>query len=118
MTRAEFERVVREAMDALPPMFLEKLGNVEVVVRESPTRGQVAENGGGLYGLYEGVPLNERTPEFAGALPDRITIFKRSIERDHRDRAAMLKCIRETVLHEVGHFFGLDEDDLERLGIG
>lgn len=118
MTRAQFEQVVREAMESLPAAFLERLTNVEVIVRESPTRQQVGEHGGSLYGLYEGVSLDRRTHDFQGALPDRITIFKRSIERDHRDRASVLKCIRETVLHEVGHFFGLDEDDLERLGIG
>jgi predicted Zn-dependent protease with MMP-like domain len=118
MTRKEFERVVQEALDSLPPPLRSKIENVEVGIRESPDRQQVAEYGSGLYGLYEGVPLNERSPDFAGAMPDRITIFKRSIERDFPDRAEMIQCIRDTVIHEVGHFFGLDDDDLDRLGIG
>lgn len=118
MTRTEFEKIVNKAIESLPPVLRDRLDNVQVTIRESPDRHQVAEHGSGLYGLYEGVPLTERTPDFAGAMPDRITIFKRSIERDFRDRDEMIKCIRETVIHEVGHFFGLDDEDLDRLGIG
>jgi predicted Zn-dependent protease with MMP-like domain len=118
MTRREFEQVVKEALDSLPAALRAKIDNVEVGIRESPDRQQVAEHGSGLYGLYEGVPLNERSSDFAGAMPDRITIFKRSIERDFPDRGDMIQCIRDTVIHEVGHFFGLDDDDLDRLGIG
>jgi len=118
MTRREFERIVKEAVESLPPVLREKIVNVEVTVRESPDRRQTSEHGSGLYGLYEGVSLDRRTHDFAGALPDRITIFKRSIERDFPRREEMIKCIRETVIHEVGHFFGFDDDDLDRLGIG
>jgi predicted Zn-dependent protease with MMP-like domain len=118
MTRREFERVVREAVESLPRALRERIQNVQVAVRESPDRRQVAEHGSGLYGLYEGVSLDRRTHDFQGALPDRITIFKRAIERDFPEREAMMKCIRETVVHEFGHYFGLDDDDLDRLGIG
>src|SRR5688572_19843223 len=118
MTRREFERVVKEALESLPAPLRRKIDNVEVSVRESPDRHQTSEHGSGLYGLYEGVPLDQRTHDFAGALPDRITIFKRSIERDFSERTEMIQCIRDTVIHEVGHFFGLDDDDLDRLGIG
>ena len=118
MTRREFEKVVKEAIESLPGALRGKIDNVQVSVRESPDRKQTAEHGSGLYGLYEGVSLDRRTHDFAGALPDRITIFKRSIERDFPNRAEMIKCIRETVIHEVGHFFGLDDEDLDRLGIG
>jgi len=118
MTRREFEQVVKEAIDSLPPILLEKIANVEVVVRESPDRRQTGEHGGGLYGLYEGVSLDRRTHDFQGAMPDRITIFKRSIERDFPGRAEMIKCIRDTVIHEFGHYFGFDDDDLDRMGIG
>ena len=118
MTRSEFEKVVREALDSLPPELRGKLDNIQVTIRESPDRQQVAEHGSGLYGLYEGVSLDQRSHDFAGALPDRITIFKRSIERDFPDRGEMIQCIRDTVIHEVGHFFGFDDDDLDRLGIG
>ena len=118
MTRREFEKIVKEALESLPAPLRDKLDNVEVLVRESPDRKQTGEHGPGLYGLYEGVSLDQRTHDFQGALPDRITIFKRSIERDFPERAEMLKCIRETVIHEVGHFFGFDDDDLDRMGIG
>lgn len=118
MTRREFEKVVKEAIDSLPAELREKLDNVEVSIRESADRKLVAEHGGGLYGLYEGVSLDQRTHDFAGALPDRITIFKRTIERDFPDRREMIQCIRDTVIHEVGHFFGFDDNDLDRMGIG
>lgn len=118
MTRREFEQVVKEALESLPAPLRDKIDNVEVSVRESPDRQQTGEHGSGLYGLYEGVPLDQRTHDFQGALPDRITIFKRSIERDFPERQDMIQCIRDTVIHEVGHFFGFDDDDLDRMGIG
>ncbi|MBI3856894.1 MAG: metallopeptidase family protein, partial [Planctomycetes bacterium] len=73
---------------------------------------------GGLYGLYEGTPFGSRGPDYNMAMPDRITIFKRAIERDCRTRADMVKCIQETVLHELGHYFGLDDSQLDELGYG
>ena len=118
MTRREFEKVVKEAIESLPADLRGRIENIQVSIRESPDRAQVAEHGSGHYGLYEGVPLDQRGHDFAGGMPDRITIFKRSIERDFPDRADMIQCIRETVIHEVGHFFGLDDEDLDRLGIG
>jgi len=118
MTRAEFEKVVKEAWQSIPPDLRSKIVNVEVIVRESPTRRQVAELGGGLYGLYEGVSLDQRTHDFQGAMPDRITLFKRCIERDFPERVEMIQCIRDTVLHEVGHYFGFDDHDLDGMGIG
>ena len=118
MTRREFEQVVKEALDSLPPILREKIENVQVIVRESPDRRQTSEHGSGLYGLYEGVSLDRRTHDFQGALPDRITIFKQAIERDFPEREAMIQCIRDTVVHEFGHYFGFDDDDLDRMGIG
>jgi predicted Zn-dependent protease with MMP-like domain len=118
MTRREFEQVAKEALASLPPILREKIVNVQVVIRESPDRRQAAEHGSGLYGLYEGVSLDRRTHDFQGALPDRITIFKRTIERDFPEREAMIKCIRDTVIHEFGHYFGFDDEDLDRMGIG
>src|SRR5882672_938603 len=99
MTRREFEKVVKESLDSLPPILREKIENVQVTVRESPDRRQTAEHGSGLYGLYEGVSLDRRTHDFP-------------------ERAAMIRCIQETVIHEVGHFFGFDDDQLDAMGIG
>ncbi|HVR83327.1 MAG TPA: metallopeptidase family protein [Planctomycetota bacterium] len=123
MTRREFERIVEEAVRALPERFRAKIENVIFRVAESPNRRQsrsqdVAGREPSLYGLYEGVPRTERSVEESLRGPDRITIFKRAIERDHRSRAAMVKCIQETVLHELGHYFGLDDNQLDQLGYG
>ena len=123
MTRREFERIVEEAVKALPEPFRVKIENVVFRVAESPNRRQsrsqdVVGREPSLYGLYEGVPRTERSIDESLREPDRITIFKRAIERDHRSRAAMVKCIQETVLHELGHYFGLDDNQLDQLGYG
>ena len=123
MTRREFERIVEEAVRSLPESFRSRIENVVIRVSESPNRRQSRsqETKGhepSLYGLYEGIPKTERGVDDSFQQPDRITIFKRAIERDHRSRPAMVKCIQETVLHELGHYFGLDDSQLDRLGYG
>ena len=123
MTRREFERIVEEAVKSLPETFRAKIENVLIRVAESPNRRQSRSQTDkghepSLYGLYEGVPRTERSGDESFRQPDRITIFKRAIERDHRSRAAMVKCIQETVLHELGHYFGLDDNQLDQLGYG
>jgi predicted Zn-dependent protease with MMP-like domain len=121
MTRKEFEKVVEEAVASLPEKFRAKIDNVDFRVAESPNRRQRRGPGKrepSLYGLYEGIPYGQRGPQYNMALPDRITIFRRAIERDCRSRKEMLKCIQETVLHEIGHYFGLDDRQLDDLGIG
>lgn len=119
MTRREFEKVVEEAISSLPEKLRRKIENVQFRVAESPSRRQA---GGGrqpaLYGLYEGVPYGQRGPDYAMAMPDRITVFKRAIERDFPTRAKMIKGIQETVLHEIGHYFGFDDAQLDDFGIG
>jgi len=123
MTRREFEKVVEDAVAALPQLFRRKIENVQFRVAESPNRRQSGQKAAGervpsLYGLYEGTPYGDRGADYHLRLPDTITIFKRSIERDCKTRPAMVKCIQETVLHEIGHYFGLDDDQLDDLGIG
>ena len=122
MTRKEFEKVVQDALDALPEALRRKIDNVEIRIAESPSPRQAREWGRGrlppLYGLYEGTPYGERGPDYSLRLPDRITLFRRAIERDCRTRPEMIRCIRETVLHELGHYFGLDDEQLEGLGLG
>ncbi len=104
-----FDDHVRAALDALPPHLSAALQNVAVVVedenRDDPD----------LFGLYEGVPLPERG-DMAGALPDRISIYRLPLEEEFPDPAALVEEIRITVLHELGHYFGLDEDRLAELG--
>ena len=123
MTRREFERIVEEAVKSLPQAFRDRIENIVIRVAESPNRRQsrVHDPKGhepSLYGLYEGVPRTERRVDDSFQEPDRITIFKRAIERDHKSRNAMVKCIQETVLHELGHYFGLDDSQLDELGYG
>jgi predicted Zn-dependent protease with MMP-like domain len=123
MTRREFEKVVEEAVAALPELFRRKIQNVEFRVAESPNRRQSGRKSPkgrepSLYGLYEGTPYGDRGPDYSMRLPDQITIFRRAIERDCRSRAEMVQCIQETVLHEIGHYFGLDDNQLDELGIG
>jgi predicted Zn-dependent protease with MMP-like domain len=123
MTRREFERIVEEAVKSLPEAFRERIENIVIRVAESPNRRQSRHldpksHDASLYGLYEGVPRTERRVDDSFQQPDQITIFKRAIERDHKSRAAMVKCIQETVLHELGHYFGLDDSQLDELGYG
>jgi predicted Zn-dependent protease with MMP-like domain len=109
MSPEEFEALVAEALDGIPDEFARYLENVSVVVEDEPDEE-------GLYGLYQGVPLSERTHDFAAALPDRISIYRGPLVRDFRSRAQIRRQIRLTVVHEIAHFFGLDERRIRRLG--
>lgn len=104
----EFERLAEKAIAALPKEFQSYLENVVIVIEdESPDDTDIV-------GLYEGVPLVERSTDDT-TLPDRITLYKKAIERTCLTRAEMETEVRLTVLHEIGHFFGLDEKQLEHL---
>jgi len=109
MTRAEFEALVAEALDGIPEEFARYLENVSVLVEDEP------EDDDDLYGLYDGVPLSERAHDFA-APPDRIIIYRAPLVRDFRSRREIRRQIRITILHEIAHFFGLDERRIRRLG--
>jgi predicted Zn-dependent protease with MMP-like domain len=104
-----FDDVVRAALDTLPPHIAAALRNVAVVVEdENPEDPD-------LYGLFEGIPLTEGGPG-PGDLPNRIAIYRRPLEADFADVDDLREKIRITVLHELGHYFGLDEDRLAELG--
>ena len=104
-----FEDVVRAALDELPPAIAAGLRNVAVVVEDENADDP------DLYGLFEGVPLTEGGPA-PGDLPNRIAIYRRPLEADFPDVDELREEIRVTVLHELGHYFGLDEDRLAELG--
>jgi predicted Zn-dependent protease with MMP-like domain len=104
-----FEDVVRSALDGLPPRIAAGLRNVAVVVEEENADDP------DLYGLFEGVPLIQGGPG-AGELPSRIAIYRRPLMADFSDERELREEIRITVLHELGHYFGLDEDRLTELG--
>lgn len=106
-----FDDLVAEAIDGLPAWVLERLDNVEILVEEeSPPDGRA------LLGLYEGIPLTRRGLGYSGVLPDRITLFRRTIESQARTRTELRHLIRETVVHEVAHYFGISDDRLDELG--
>ena len=114
---SRFREMVSEALDVLPPDWLERLDNVAITVEEEPgpddllVLGDPEDGGGDLLGLYHGVPVGDRG-DFLSPLPDRIVLFRGPILRAARSRHEVTQIIRETILHEIGHHFGLDEDDL------
>jgi predicted Zn-dependent protease with MMP-like domain len=116
----DFDELVEQALDGLPPELSKLLDNVAVVVEDWPDYSTPLDSGGPggtLYGLYEGVPLTERGASYFGVLPDRITIFRGPLERDFR-AGELEEQVRITVVHEIAHFFGFDEERLEELGWG
>ena len=105
-----FEELVAEALDSLPRWVLERLENVEVLVEERPPPGEP-----NLLGRYYGIPLTRRS-NYAGVLPDTITLYRSTVERSARDEDELRKIIAHTVEHEVAHFFGISDERLRDLG--
>jgi predicted Zn-dependent protease with MMP-like domain len=119
LSRREFVQLVRLAYQQLPASFRKALDNVDVSVEEWPGKEELEllEEEGTLFGLYTGVPLPERAGNGPG-LPDRIIIYRQPILHSCATRAEVVKEIRFTLWHEVGHYLGLSEADLHRLGYG
>lgn len=119
MTRERFESLVREAIDTIPRRFRKHLENLAVIVEDVPPADLLAEMGieppDTLFGLYHGTPLTERTWDFGNALPDCITLYQVPIEEASDDEDELVVTIGETLIHEVGHFFGLSEEELETI---
>ena len=121
MDRERFRALVGEALDDIPEPFRSHLSNVQVVVEDEPSDDTLRAMGldpkhDTLFGLYEGTPLADRVGDGALLLPDRITIFFRPLVRAFRTSAAVRREIGKTVIHELGHFFGLEDDDIEAEG--
>lgn len=114
-----FERLVADALDSLPDTLLRMLDNVAVTVADAPSdeqrRKMALGPGDVLYGLYEGTPLTERSG-YGMTLPDRITLFQRALEADAADVDALYDAVRHTVVHELAHHVGIDDDRLVDLG--
>jgi predicted Zn-dependent protease with MMP-like domain len=119
MTRAAFERLVREAVTLIPQRFRREITNLALVVEPEPAvellEEMEIEPPDTLYGLYQGTPLTERTWAYGNTLPDRIVIFQRPIEEDCEDEDEIRAVIGETLIHEVGHYFGLSEEEIEEI---
>lgn len=122
MDEATFNQIVVEALDALPPEFAQVFENVEVIVEDRPAAhhrqavGLKPWHRMTLYGLYQGVPLPQRTHNYGLVAPDTITIFRAPLLRDFPQPDALRAQIRRTVLHEIAHYFGIDDDRLHELG--
>jgi predicted Zn-dependent protease with MMP-like domain len=110
--RRDFEQLVMEALDSLPEEIAAAMTNVEVVVEDEPP-GEWSD--GTLLGLYHGIPLTERA-NYTNAMPDKITIFRGPITRVARTREGIREQVRRTVIHEIAHHFGLDDERLDDLG--
>jgi predicted Zn-dependent protease with MMP-like domain len=108
LSRARFEEMVSDALDTLPAELARMMRNVVVVVEDGSDPG--------LLGLYEGIPLTERLSDYSAVLPDKITIFRNAICAICDDEAGVVDEVQATVVHEVGHHFGIDDERLHELG--
>jgi predicted Zn-dependent protease with MMP-like domain len=117
MNRDAFDRIVDEALEELPEWVVERVDNLVVVVENRPTREQDPENEG-LLGIYEGVSLAERGVDYYGVAPDQIVIFREAHLALGLPQDEMRVELRKTVLHEVAHHLGIDDDRLHELGWG
>ena len=122
MTRAQFEALVARAMRGLPRKFRDKIKNIAVVVEDWADDETLADMGieppDTLYGLYRGVDLIRRDGSYGNVLPDVVTIYQGPIEEDAADEEEMAEIVRETVVHEIGHYFGLDDETMHRIEDG
>jgi predicted Zn-dependent protease with MMP-like domain len=118
LSHSEFERVVGEALESLPRRFADLVENVAITVEEEPTDEDLESvehdeaDDSEILGIYRGVALTERTHD-APLLPDEIAVFRGPINRIARSRAEAVDEVRETVIHELGHYFGLDDEEME-----
>lgn len=116
MDRHAFEKLVADAIRLIPARFRREMENLALVVEDEPDAALLEEMGiappDSLYGLYQGIPLPERHWAEGNRLPDRITIFQRPIEQDAEDDEDARDMIAETLIHEVGHYFGLSEEEI------
>jgi predicted Zn-dependent protease with MMP-like domain len=119
VTRAEFDRRVAEAIASIPAEFRRAMRNLAIVVEDEPPRELLHEMGieppDTLLGLYQGTPLTERAWDYGNALPDRILLFQGPHERAADDEDDLVVAIGETLIHEVGHYFGLSEEEIQEI---
>ena len=117
MTREEFRELVEEAIDTIPLRFAREVRNLAIVIEDEPSEDLLDEMDMGpddvLLGLYQGTPMNERGWGYGNQLPDRITLFQNTIEDDAGgDEDDIIIAIGETLIHELGHYFGMSEEEI------
>jgi predicted Zn-dependent protease with MMP-like domain len=119
MNRRRFEALVEKAMRKLPKKFKDKIKNVAIVVEDWADDETLSEMGieppDTLYGLYRGIDITRRDSGYGNVLPDSVTIYQGPIEEDCVDEEEMADLVRETVIHEIGHYFGLDDETMHRI---
>jgi predicted Zn-dependent protease with MMP-like domain len=119
MTRTKFRELVDEALAGIPARFRDAMKNIAIVIEDEPTVEELAEVGieppDTLLGLYQGTPLTERQWAHGNVLPDKITLFQGPIEDSSEDEDDVVVAIGETLIHEVGHYFGLSEEEIEEI---
>jgi predicted Zn-dependent protease with MMP-like domain len=120
MDTQQFEQLVARAIENMPEEIRERLENIDIIVEDEPSREQLRRSGLSrketLLGLYEGVPLTNRTHGYSYVMPDKITIFQRPIEASCRNEVQITTRIQQVVRHEIAHHFGINDDRLEELG--
>ena len=122
VSQEEFEEMIKNALKDIPEKFKNHIDNVEFIVMDKPTINMLRRSKiygkGTLLGLYEGIPLNKRGRNYQGVLPDRITLFKYPIIMEaEREGVNIKEKVKSVLLHEIGHYFGLSENELRDLGI-
>jgi len=110
MEREEFEKVVEHAIATLPDFIRTKLQNIDIVIEQKPIVHK------SLLGLYQGVPLKKRGVWYGNVMPDKITLFKKNIERISSSEEELRHWIHRVIIHEIGHYFGFDEKGLQQSG--
>ena len=119
MHRDTFERLVADALAGIPRRFRDAMDNVTIVIEDEPSAELLdemeIEPPDSLLGLYQGTPLTKRSWAFGNALPDRILLFQRPIERASHDDGDVVVTIGKTLIHEIGHYFGLSEAEIEAI---
>jgi predicted Zn-dependent protease with MMP-like domain len=122
MTRAQFEALVEKALRRLPRDFKARIANVAVVVEDWADEQTLEEMGieppDTLYGLYRGIDITRRDTSYGNVLPDTIHIYQGPIEEDCADEEEMADLVRDVVIHEIGHYFGLDDETMEGIEQG
>lgn len=119
MTRTQFRQLVDEALASIPEKFRDAMQNIAIVIEDEPTAEELADVGveppDTLLGLYQGTPLTERHWAQGNILPDKITLFQGPIEDASDDEDDVVVAIGETLIHEIGHYFGLSEEEIEEI---
>lgn len=120
MERAKFEEFVTEAVKDLPRFFKKKMENISIVIEDFPSidvQNQMHHGPYGLLGLYQGVPYTKRNTWYANVMPDKIIIYQKPIENYAKTEPEIKELVRKVVMHEIGHYYGLSEEELRKAGV-